>query len=126
MARPGGLTIIGASLLAVALSLVGGIVDVVVDKQLGIVFNVAFWLGCVLVAAKIRQADLIVAVIAPPLVFAACALAALQFDGHGGGLLAQGVSLGTTLAFKAGALFLGELVAALIVLVRFLRMRAGR
>jgi hypothetical protein len=124
--RPGGLTIIGAVALFLLLGLVGGVVDVVMDGRLGLVFDVAFWLSCLLVAAKIRQADLVVAVIAPPLVFAICALVALQFDsGHNGGgsLISQGVSLGTTLAVKAATLFAGEVLALLIAGVRFLRMR---
>lgn len=107
---------------AVALS-----VDLVVGTGLGLVFAAGFVLGCGWVAARVRRADLMAALVAPPLVFAAAVLVADQVVGGGSPgrfPVRQVLDLTTSLADGAPVLALGCGLAGAIVLVR--RSRARR
>ena len=118
----------GAVLIALGVSLTGGLVDVLTGPGLGTAFAVCFVAGCVLAALLVRRQDLMVVVVAPPLVYAAVALVAGVVSGSstGGSLLVRhALDLFTALVLEAPALMLATLLSLLIALARgLLRSRS--
>lgn len=96
-------------------------VDLLVGTGLGWVFSIGFVLGCTWVAWRVRRVDLMAALIAPPLVFAAAVLVADQAVGGsspGRFPVRQVLDLTTSLADGAPILLAGCGVAGVVVLVR--------
>jgi hypothetical protein len=121
-----GLTATGAVLLALALGLVGGAVDVVTGSGLREVFAVSFVSGCLLAALTVHREDLVAAVVMPPLVYVVLALvggAVEKTTGGGSFLTRQAIELVNALVLGAPVLMAATL-AALVVAV--FRWTAGR
>jgi hypothetical protein len=109
-----GLTALGAVVVALALSLLGGAWDVATGPGLRTVFAVFFVLGCAVAAAGVRRRDLRAAVVMPPLVYAALALLAgtVERAGDPGSFLTrQALELATALVLGAPVLLLATALA---------------
>lgn len=107
--------------MSVVITLLGGLIDVITTRSLGWVFSACFLITSAWTAARVVRRDLLVAVIAPPLVFAVAAFIALQLlpsQSSGRWLLRQGLDLATTLALGAPILLGGTAIAGCIALVR--------
>lgn len=116
-----GLSGTGAVLLALGLGLAGGLVDVLTGPGLATAFAVCFVAGCVLAALRVRRQDLMVVVVAPPLVYTAIALVAGVLSGSstsGSLLVRHGLDLFTALVLEAPALMLATLLSLLVALAR--------
>ena len=116
-------------LLALGLGLAGGLVDVLTGPGLGTVFTVCFVAGCVLAALSVRRQDLVVAVVAPPLVYATIALVAGVARGSstsGSLLVRHGLDLFTALVLEAPALMLATLLSLLVAVARGVLRRRPR
>jgi hypothetical protein len=100
-----------ATVALAAAAIVGGI---------GLLPNLVFAVVCIFGALRIRRSDLLAAVIAPPLVYAASlVVAGFALRGKSGGLLLNlGATLGEYLAVGAPWLFGVTLVCLVIVIVR--------
>ncbi|MFD4634929.1 DUF6542 domain-containing protein [Streptomyces sp. NPDC058284] len=101
-------------LLACLLWLVGGSV---------VAYGVLFLPVAALTALWVRPADLVTAPVGVPIAFAAGVLPISEGSGGFGGQL---IGLVTTLAFHAGWLYGGTLVAGLIVIVRRVQLMTER
>ncbi|MFB7123978.1 hypothetical protein DR950_28550 [Kitasatospora xanthocidica] len=119
--RPTRLTAIGTGLVAVLATLAVAGVDRLLFDGLGWLFGLGYLVVCFQLAVRVRYADLLAAPISGPIAFA---LALLLLEPVGSpGVTAQVVSLATGLALRAGWLFSGTGLAALIVLARFVAQR---
>lgn len=110
---------------SLALTSTGGIIDGLTSGELGLWFAVGFVAASVLTAVAVRIEDLLVAVILPPLVFAASVVLTSPAvpGGSGGGVKRQLVELGTTLALEAPLLVATTAAAGLVALWRWRRYR---
>ena len=116
-----GLTATGAVLLALALGLVGAVVDVKTGSGLRTVFSVCFVTGSVLAALLVHREDLLAAVSMPPLTYCVLALiggAISSAAGSGSLVKRQGLELLTDLVVHAPVLFLATGLAMVIAVVR--------
>ena len=121
-----GLSGVGAVLLTLGLGLGGALVDVLTGPGLRAVFAVCFVTGCVLAALRVRRSALVVAVVAPPLVYAAIALVVGVVSGSstsGSLLVRHGLDLFTALVLEAPALMVGSLLSLLVACARGLLRR---
>ncbi len=114
--------------MLVAFALVGGAADLALGRGARLLFEALFVAGCVVAAVRVRREDWRPVVVAPPLVYAALALAAglTRDDGVPRTLSRQGLQLFTELVVGAPALVVGTLLAALVVAVRTSRRRRAR
>ncbi|MFE6050200.1 DUF6542 domain-containing protein [Kitasatospora sp. NPDC056446] len=119
--RPTRLTAIGTGVLAALATLAVAGLDRLLFDDLGWLFGLGYLVVCFQLAVRVRYADLLAAPISGPIAFA---LALLLFAPVGSsGVTAQVVTLATGLALRAGWLFSGTGLAALIVLARFIAQR---
>ncbi|WP_439675362.1 DUF6542 domain-containing protein [Embleya sp. MST-111070] len=120
-AHTGGLTAAGAAVFGLGGTLLGGLVDHLATDGLGVVFGLAFLISSVFVAWKVRAQDWIAAIIAPPIAFAVTVVLVstlLGGDTHESYLTRVGLDLLTALSFKAGLLWGGTALAAVVVLAK--------
>ena len=116
-----GLTATGAVAVALGLSTLGAIVDVVTGSGLRATFAVLFVAGSALAAYKVHREDLLAAVVIPPLVYVSLAFAAnlgSRTTVGGSWVKQQVLELLAALITKAPALLIGTGLAAVIALVR--------
>jgi hypothetical protein len=110
--------------MSTVITLLGGLIDIITTRSLGWGFAGAFLLVTVWTALRVVRRDLLVAVIAPPLVFAVAALLTLQLlpaASAGRWPVRQALDLATTLALGAPVLLGGTAIAGVIALARRLR-----
>ncbi|MFI6152153.1 DUF6542 domain-containing protein [Kitasatospora sp. NPDC051170] len=119
--RPTRLTAIGTGVVAVLATLAVAGVDRLLFGGLGWLFGLGFLVVCFQLAVRVRYADLLAAPISGPIAFAVAMLALAPVKSPG--VTAQVVALATGLALRAGWLFSGTGLAALIVLARFIAQR---
>ncbi|WP_097236416.1 MULTISPECIES: DUF6542 domain-containing protein [unclassified Streptomyces] len=119
--RPTRLTAVGTGVVAVLATLAVAGVDRLLFDGLGWLFGLGYLVVCFQLAVRVRYVDLLAAPISGPIAFA-LALVLLAPVGSSG-VTAQVVSLATGLALRAGWLFTGTGLAALIVLARFIAQR---
>ena len=120
-APTGGLTTPGVVVLLTLITATASTLDLLLEPGLGWVFAVGFVLGCGWVASRVRRADLLSALVVPPLVFAAALLVADETVGGGSPghfPVRQVLDLATSLADGAPVLFFGCALAGAVVLVR--------
>ncbi len=115
------LTAVGVATAVFCAGCVGGAIDLLLGQDLGLAFVVLFVAGCALAAARVRQRDLLWAVITPPLVFVLLALLA-GFVRAGAStsnlLMRQVLEVGAAIVTSAPALVGGTGVAAVMALWR--------
>lgn len=111
---PGGV-ILGC--LIVSLGVAG---DLALGHGLGVGFAATFLLGCALVAAALRTRALAVAVVLPPLLFAAGYAVETKSSGQTAGRREMALDVATSLALHAPLLFIGTALAVALVLGRVL------
>ncbi|MET8624421.1 DUF6542 domain-containing protein [Kitasatospora sp. NPDC004669] len=119
--RPARLTAIGTGVVAVLATLAAAGLDRLVFDDLGWLFGLGYLVVCFQLAVRVRYADLLAAPISGPIAFALALL--LLAPVGSSGVTAQVVALATGLALRAGWLFSGTGLAALIVLARFVAQR---
>ncbi|MFJ8625553.1 DUF6542 domain-containing protein [Kitasatospora sp. NPDC093550] len=119
--RPTRLTAVGTGVLAVLATLAVAGVDRLLFDDLGWLFGLGYLVVCFQLAVRVRYVDLLAAPISGPIAFALALL--LLAPVASSGVTAQVVSLATGLALRAGWLFSGTGLAALIVLARFIAQR---
>ncbi|MGH3341830.1 MAG: DUF6542 domain-containing protein [Carbonactinosporaceae bacterium] len=127
------LTPTGGAFTSMAVTLAGGLVDLLFSGRLGWLFAVTFVAGSVLVSARIRRADLIAGLIIPPYAFALTAFVAslLSSPKSPGDWIVQHVTgLAAIMTINAPVLLAGTAAAGTVVVVRgrrrVLRYRARR
>ena len=116
-----GLTAAGAVLLALALGLLGAVIDVKTGSGLRTLFSVSFVVGSVLAALLVHREDLCAAVSMPPLTYCVLALVggAVGSTATSGSLLKrQGLQVLSDLAVHAPVLFLATGLALVVALAR--------
>lgn len=116
-----GLTATGAVTVAVALGLLGAVIDVSTGRGLRTLFAICFVLGSALATLLVHREDLKAAVVMPPLTY--CAVAFLggvlsNATADGSFLKQQGLELLTSLVIGAPVLFAATGAALVIALVR--------
>jgi len=118
-----GLPVVATAVLALGITVAGGLLDAGTSGELGTWFTVGFVLSALVASLGVRSEDLIWGLILPPLVFAASVLLTSPVvpGGTSGSVHDQLLELGTTLALKAPDLTVGTLVATVLVVVRRLR-----
>jgi uncharacterized protein DUF6542 len=102
-------------------TLLGGLVDHLFTDGLGVLFGIAFVASAVFVAWTVRARDWAAAIIAPPIAFATTVVLVSTFladDTSESYLTRVGLDLLSALSFKAGLLWGGTALAALVVLGR--------
>lgn len=119
--RPTRLTAVGTGVAAVLATLAVAGLDRLLFDGLGWVFGLGYLVVCFQLAVRVRYVDLLAAPISGPIAFALAML--LLEPVNSPGVTAQVVSLATGLALRAGWLFTGTGLAALIVLARFVAQR---
>ncbi|MFD5462805.1 DUF6542 domain-containing protein [Kitasatospora sp. NPDC127059] len=119
--RPTRLTAIGTGVVAVLATLAVAGLDRVLFDDLGWLFGLGYLMVCFQLAVRVRYADLLAAPISGPIAFALGLLLLAPVTSEG--VTAQVVALATGLALRAGWLFSGTGLAALIVLARFVAQR---
>ncbi|MGA5819022.1 DUF6542 domain-containing protein [Kitasatospora sp. NPDC094028] len=119
--RPTRLTAVGTGVVAVLATLAVAGLDRLLFDGLGWLFGLGYLVVCFQLAVRVRYADLLAAPISGPIAFAAALL--LLAPVNSSGVTAQVVALATGLALRAGWLFSGTGLAALIVLARFVAQR---
>ncbi|MFE6173504.1 DUF6542 domain-containing protein [Streptomyces sp. NPDC056464] len=117
------LTGLGSGLFCGAVMLLLGYLDVLLFGSSLTVYGVLYLPVCALTAVWVREGDLLTAPVVVPIAFA---VGVLPVAGGGGGLGGQLMGLVTALATEAGWLYAGTLIAALVVVVRRVRMVARR
>ncbi|MFF3006392.1 DUF6542 domain-containing protein [Kitasatospora sp. NPDC057940] len=119
--RPTRLTAIGTGVAAVLATLAVAGLDRLMFDGLGWLFGLGYLAVCFQLAVRVRYVDLLAAPISGPIAFALALL--LLGPVTSSGVTAQVVALATGLAMRAGWLFSGTGLAALIVLARFVAQR---
>ncbi|MFD7593196.1 DUF6542 domain-containing protein [Kitasatospora sp. NPDC059812] len=119
--RPTRLTAIGTGVAAVLATLAVAGLDRLLFDGLGWLFGLGYLVVCFQLAVRVRYVDLLAAPISGPIAFALALL--LLGPVTSSGVTAQVVALATGLALRAGWLFSGTGLAALIVLARFVAQR---
>ncbi|KRB67382.1 hypothetical protein ASE03_03295 [Kitasatospora sp. Root187] len=111
-------------MLALAATLAAAAVDRLLFGDLGVLFGLGYLVVCFQLAVRVRLADLPAAPISGPIAFA---LALVCFaPGAASGVTGQVVALASGLALRAGWLFTGTGLAAVVVAARFLAQRRIR
>jgi hypothetical protein len=118
------LTGLGAGLFAAVAMLAAGAVDRVLFGGSAPAYGLLFLPVSVTTALWVRPADLVTAPISVPIAFAVGSL--LISEGAGGGLGGSVMGVLTTLALHAGWLYAGTLLAAVIMVVRRVRVISER
>lgn len=116
-----GLTALGAVTVALGLGLLGGLYDVATGPGLRTVFAICFVLGCALAALLVHREDLRAAVVMPPLVYVALALAggAAERAGAPGSFVSrQALELVNALVLGAPVLLTATAVALVVAVGR--------
>ncbi|CAM5412233.1 hypothetical protein KAURM247S_02860 [Kitasatospora aureofaciens] len=119
--RPTRLTAIGTGVAAVLATLAVAGLDRGLFGDLGWLFGVGYLVVCFQLAVRVRYADLLAAPISGPIGFALALVLLAPVSSPG--ITAQLVALATGLALRAGWLFSGTGLAAVIVLARFVAQR---
>ncbi|MBV6701131.1 DUF6542 domain-containing protein [Kitasatospora aureofaciens] len=119
--RPTRLTAVGTGVVAVLATLAVAGLDRLLFNGLGWLFGAGYLVVCFQLAVRVRYVDLLAAPISGPIAFALALL--LLAPVSSSGVTAQVVALATGLALRAGWLFSGTGLAALIVLARFVAQR---
>ncbi|WP_280725465.1 DUF6542 domain-containing protein [Kitasatospora sp. MAA4] len=122
--RPARLTAIGTGVLTLAGTVAAAGVDQLLFGGLGVLFGLGFVAVCFQAAVRVRSADLLAAPISGPISFALALL--LLGPVTSPGVIGQVLALATGLALRAGWLFAGTGLAALIVAARFVAQRRIR
>jgi hypothetical protein len=113
-----GLTGLGGVILGCLVVGTGAAVDLGLGDGLGVGFTATFLLGCALVASALRTRALTVAVVLPPLLFAAGYALETKASGQTTGRRQMALDVATSLALHAPVLFIGTVLAVAVVLVR--------
>lgn len=113
-----GLSGPGGALLGALVVGLGALLDLTLGDELGLGFTATFLLGCVLIALALRVRALAVAVVLPPLLFAAAAFFETKDSGATSGSRQAALDVATTLALSAPVLFSGTALALAVVLGR--------
>ncbi|MFJ1706554.1 DUF6542 domain-containing protein [Kitasatospora sp. NPDC088346] len=121
---PTRLTGTGTGVAAVVATLVVAAADRLLFGDLGVLFGLGYLAVCFQVAVRVRLSDLPAAPISGPIAFALALVLWQPVDAHG--VTGQVVALASGLALRAGWLFAGTGLAALIVAARFLAQRRIR
>ncbi|MFJ2864772.1 DUF6542 domain-containing protein [Kitasatospora sp. NPDC087314] len=119
--RPTRLTAVGTGVVAVLATLAVAGLDRLLFDGLGWLFGLGYVVVCFQLAVRVRYADLLAAPISGPIAFALALL--VLGPATSSGVTAHVVALATGLALRAGWLFSGTGLAALIVLARFVAQR---
>ncbi|MFI6844645.1 hypothetical protein OG535_23970 [Kitasatospora sp. NBC_00085] len=119
--RPTRLTAVGTGVAALVATVSVAGLDRLVFGGLGVLFGIGYLVVCFQLAVRVRFADLLAAPISGPIAFAVSLL--LLGPVASSGVTAQVVALATGLALRAGWLFSGTGLAAVIVLARFVAQR---
>lgn len=119
--RPTRLTAVGTGVVAVLATLAVAGLDRLLFDGLGWLFGLGYVVVCFQLAVRVRYADLLAAPISGPIAFALALL--VLAPATSSGVTAHVVALATGLALRAGWLFSGTGLAALIVLARFVAQR---
>ncbi|WP_051710083.1 DUF6542 domain-containing protein [Streptomyces sp. NRRL S-350] len=119
--RPTRLTAVGTGVVATLATVAVAGADRLLFDDLGWLFGLGYLVVCFQLAVRVRFADLLAAPISGPIAFALALL--LLAPVGSSGFTAQVVTLATGLALRAGWLFSGTGLAALIVLARFVAQR---
>lgn len=120
------LTAAGGALLSLILTVGSAVTEGLVFGFLSWIFAAGFLLACSYVAARICRADLLAAVIIPPLSFAVAAFAFSLIDAEptaGGWIVSHAYSVVKTLARQAPLLMGGTALAGAIILARYFRAK---
>ncbi|MFD5083039.1 DUF6542 domain-containing protein [Kitasatospora sp. NPDC058406] len=115
--RPTRLTAVGTGVAALVTTVAVAGLDRLAFGGLGVLFGLGYLAICFQLAVRVRFADLLAAPISGPIAFAVAML--LFGPVTSSGVTAQVVALATNLATRAGWLFSGTGLAAVIVLARF-------
>ena len=121
-----GLTATGAVTVAVALGMLGAVIDVSTGRGLRTVFAVCFVLGSALAALLVHREDLKAAVIMPPLTYCAVAfVGGVVGNSSAGGsfVKTQGMELISSLVLGAPVLFIATGAALVIAVFRAMTSR---
>ncbi|MEV0096068.1 DUF6542 domain-containing protein [Streptomyces sp. NPDC050738] len=118
------LTGLGGGLFAMVAMLAAGALDWLLFGGSAIAYGLLFLPVSVATAMWVRPADLVTAPISVPIAFAVGSV--LISDGAGDGLAGSLMGVLTTLALHAGWLYTGTLVAAVIMVVRRVRVISER
>ncbi|MFJ8042873.1 DUF6542 domain-containing protein [Kitasatospora sp. NPDC096147] len=121
---PARLTAVGTGLLALVGTLLAAGADRLLFGDLGVLFGLGYIAVCFQLAVRVRLADLPAAPISGPIAFAAALLVLGPVSAPG--VTGQVVGLASGLALRAGWLFTGTGLAAVIVAARFLAQRRIR
>ncbi|MEV6975119.1 DUF6542 domain-containing protein [Kitasatospora sp. NPDC093806] len=119
--RPARLTAVGSGVVALVATVAVAAADRLAFGGLGVLFGIGYLLVCFQLAVRVRYVDLLAAPISGPIAFAVALL--LFGPVSSTGVTAQVVALATNLAGRAGWLFTGTGLAAVIVLARFVAQR---
>ncbi|MBP0455341.1 hypothetical protein J5Y04_38360 [Kitasatospora sp. RG8] len=119
--RPTRLTAVGTGVAALVATVAVAGLDRLVFGGLGVLFGIGYLVVCFQLAVRVRFADLLAAPISGPIAFAVSLL--MLGPVASSGVTAHVVALATGLALRAGWLFSGTGLAAVIVLARFVAQR---
>lgn len=89
-----------ATLYAIGLTAIGAFVDVERLNHLGIVFQLCYFLGCLLAVVMVRRKGLFVPMVAPPLILAVAVPSTVLAAGSShpnGGMISTALAVGTPL-----------------------------
>lgn len=117
---PKGLTLPGLIIVTLLPTAVVMLASAALFSGIALFPNVVFAVVCIFGALRIRRSDLLAAVIAPPLVYAASVLiAGFAMQGKSGGLILNlGATLGEYLSVGAPWLFGVTIICFVIIVVR--------
>lgn len=115
----------GAVLLALGLSLVGAVVDMQLEKQLSIVFEGAYVIGCVGAVVLVRRKNLFGPMVQPPLVLVVVVpvTVAVTTGLPSGGVSAKALAVGDPLLKGFPVMAIATAISVLIGLFRYLKQR---
>jgi len=115
------LTAVGAGVVAATVTLLGALADNLLLGGLGVLFGLVYVALCFQLAVRVRSADLLAAPVSGPIAFALALLLLGPTPGRGFAGHLMGLTGG--LATRAGWLFAGTGLAAVIALARYVAMR---
>ncbi|MGH3770457.1 MAG: DUF6542 domain-containing protein [Pseudonocardiaceae bacterium] len=121
-----GIPWLAAALCALGLTAIGAFADIERLNHLGIVFQVCYFLGCLLAVVVVQRKGLFAPMVAPPLILAVAVLGVVLAAGShpaGGGTVATALAVGTPLIsdFPTMAITTGSTVT--IGLIRLIIQR---
>jgi hypothetical protein len=115
---------VGTGVVALVVTFLGALADDLLLGGFGVLFGVVYVAVCFQLAVRVRAADLPAAPISGPIAFALAMLVFGPTSGSGIGGHVMGLAGG--LATRAGWLFGGTAVAAVIVAARHVALRRSR